>query len=134
MTTQTTPNIAPLAGPAVGEIPPIECAPWCKYGDGHTEQLMREDQTCWGPDHYVEASTEELHAEYSSRTGERVVWPTRVGACAYRAFNEHPTVYLHVEVPTRGVDTSIKLTAAEAWELADYLVEVAELIGGTESP
>jgi hypothetical protein len=110
------------------EIPPIECALWCKDGHGHTEQLMRGDQTCWGPDHYVEASTEELHAEYSSRTGERALWPTRGGACAYRGFNQRPVVYVHVEVPTRGTDESVRLTAAEARELAGYLVEVAEVI------
>ena len=118
---------------AIGQptISPIQCAPWCVYGDGHPQQFMRGDQTCWGADHYVEASTEELRAEYNGRTGERTVFPAHIGPCAYRGFNEHPVVYLHVDVPTRQVDVSVKLTAAEARALAAHLIEVAELIEGT---
>lgn len=75
-------------------IAPIQCAPWCKYGGGHTAAIMRGDQVCWGSDHYVDASREELHAEYMS--GQRMTWPSRVGVCAYQGFNEHPVAYVQV--------------------------------------
>jgi hypothetical protein len=25
---------------------PVECAPWCRYGDGHATELFRDDQRC----------------------------------------------------------------------------------------
>jgi hypothetical protein len=111
-------------------IDAVRCTPWCTYGDGHTNETCREDQTCWGPEHYVEASTEEVLTEYRKATDEDFVWPSRVGAQAYRGFNQRPQVYIHVDLPAYadGVDVSVKLTAEEAQQLAALLLEVAELI------
>lgn len=42
------------------KLPPIVCAPWCEDGDGHAREFMREDQTCWGPESYVDLSRERV--------------------------------------------------------------------------
>jgi hypothetical protein len=118
-----------------GAIRPIHCAPWCTDGDGHPAASMRDDQVCWGPDGYVEASTEEVLAEF--RNDSVISFPSVIGAQAYRQFNQQPQVYVHIELPAAadagGVDVSVKLTADEARRLAANLIEAAELIG-TESP
>jgi len=28
-------------------LPPVECFPWCQYGDGHGRDFLPEDQTCF---------------------------------------------------------------------------------------
>ena len=74
------------------------------------------------------ASAEEVHVEHQGTA--RVVFPSQVEICAYRGLNEHPLVYVYVEVPTRGIETSVRFTADEARQLAAYLVEVADLVDG----
>lgn len=44
-------------------MPAIKCTPWCVEGDGHTDEVFREDQTCWGPDAYVELSLEPVERD-----------------------------------------------------------------------
>jgi hypothetical protein len=114
-----------------GAIRPVQCEPWCVDGDGHFAAAMRDDQVCWGPGSYVEASTDEVKVEYEKRSDTETVWPARIGAQAYRGFNQHPQVYVHVDLPGDGVDVSVRLTAGEARQLAAQLVEAAELIGTT---
>ena len=29
-------------------VPAVDCAPWCRTGDGHTEVLVPDDQACFG--------------------------------------------------------------------------------------
>jgi hypothetical protein len=114
------------------KIAPIACTSWCKDGDGHPNETGRADQTCWGPHHYVEASTEEVLAEYDKSTHTWDTYASRLGISAYRGFNQHPSVYVHNNLPagpTGGVDTSVRLTADEARQLAAYLIEVADEIG-----
>jgi hypothetical protein len=114
------------------KIAPIACTSWCRYGDGHPNETGRADQTCWGADHYVEASTEEVLAEYDKGTDTWNAYASQLGISAYRGFNQHPSVYVHINLPAApddGVDTSVWLTADEARQLAAYLIEVADEIG-----
>jgi hypothetical protein len=30
-------------------VPPVECKPWCRHGDGHPDLTAREDQACGMP-------------------------------------------------------------------------------------
>jgi hypothetical protein len=39
-------------------VEPIVCQPWCRDGDGHPDERMREDQWCLGVEHSVHLSTE----------------------------------------------------------------------------
>lgn len=118
-------------------IPPITCAPWCKDNDGHPSAVSRGDQNCWGPDHPVHLSIEEVHATGVGNPGdEDFRWEIdtpHLTPCAYRGFNQHPLVYLHIWMPNYhrdGLDTSVHLTADEARQLAATLITVAETIGG----
>jgi hypothetical protein len=116
-------------------IPPVQCAPWCTNADGHIAEVMREDQTCWGAHHYVDLSLEDVDTTLTDKEypfGYDVDAP-RMGPCAYRGFNALPCVYLHLWLPgegSDGVDMSVKLTAAEASQLAADLIAVAREIGG----
>lgn len=117
-------------------IPPIKCATWCVHGDGHTKELMRDDQTCWGQSHYLDLTLEDVKAtELGPTETDRFrycVDVPRIGPCGYRGFNKLPCVYVHIYLPAEGecgLDMSVKLTAAEARELAAALVQVADEIG-----
>lgn len=37
-------------------IAPVQCAPWCEDGTGHTDVLFASDQTCYGADLTVDLS------------------------------------------------------------------------------
>ena len=111
-------------------ISPIKCAPWCTEGDGHTGATSREDQSCFGVSPYVELSLEEVEADPGQEPGEYSIWPSVIGPCAYRGFNELPVVYLHFTLQRHKglLDDSCKLTADEARQLAAHLLAVAETI------
>jgi hypothetical protein len=49
-------------------IEPIICQPWCRHGDGHPDEKVRDDQWCLGVEHTVRLSTEptELQSDGSS--------------------------------------------------------------------
>jgi hypothetical protein len=113
-----------------GAIRPVRCEPWCVDGDGHPAADFRDDQVCWGPESYVEASTDEVKVEYDRKSDTTTVWPPRIGAQAYRDFNQHPQVYVHLDLPAKGVDTSVRLTGEEARQLAAHLVEAAGCLEG----
>ncbi|OYN78893.1 hypothetical protein [Mycolicibacterium sphagni] len=128
-TAEAMPSEAPF--PA---IRPIECTPWCTDGDGHATCVSRRDQVCWGTSNYVELSLEECEVNKGEKPGSYLFWPSIIGPCAYRGFNQQPVVYLHFTLANRRhdhvLDESCKLTAAEARELAAHLIAVAEMIGG----
>lgn len=117
-------------------LSPVQCAPWCKDNDGHIGQVARHDQNCWGPDHYVDLQIEKVVATPIEDDLYRYdIYTPRIGPCAYQGFNQHPVVYLHIELPaagTDGIDTSCKLTAAEARQLAANLIAVADEIDGAK--
>ncbi len=113
-------------------LSPVQCAPWCTDNDGHVGQVMRHDQNCWGSDHYVDLQIEDVAATpIKDDPYEYAISVPRIGPCAYQGFNQLPVVYLHIELPaagTDGLDTSCKLTAAEARQLAANLIAVADEI------
>ena len=43
---------------ARGTCSPLECQPWCRDGDGHPGERVREDQWCLGIEQRVYLSTE----------------------------------------------------------------------------
>ena len=49
------PNPAPLA--------PVQCAPWCEYGDCHTDAMFIVDQRCYSPDLRIDLMLHEPVAE-----------------------------------------------------------------------
>ncbi len=74
-------------------LPPVVCAPWCEYGDGHPDAAFCGDQTCWGRADYVDLSLEEVtRDEYAG------VWVPRIGVMAHRRRpTEAPDVYVHLD-------------------------------------
>lgn len=73
-------------------IPAIACAPWCEDGDGHINEIGREDQTCWGTGTYVSLSREEVELDHYG------VHEPRLGVMAYRQWpGTTPCVYLHLD-------------------------------------
>jgi hypothetical protein len=56
---------------------PIICQPWCRQGDGHPDERVREDQWCLGVEHRVLLSSE----------------PTELASDG-RAEQQHLTTYL----------------------------------------
>lgn len=92
------------------------CTGWC------TEHSM-SDPACWSADNRVTLTMEESYPDAT------------VAAFAYRQTPAHREVtYLHVYRPSDNefldLDASVRLTAEEARQLAQQLLDVAELIGG----
>lgn len=120
------------AGP-FPSIRPVICEPWCTDGDGHIREGGREDQNCWGESHYVELTLEEVGVEVKADAPYgHTIWPAIVGPNAYRGFNEHPCVYVHLLLPRWDIDSTFKLTSDEARDLAAHLLAVAEEIEGAK--
>jgi hypothetical protein len=90
----------------------VVCAPWCSDGDGHPNDVFREDQRCYSPFVYVFPV---------SADGE-------IGAHARRDVDKEPVVELHV-YGFGGIDETIHFTAIEAVLLAERLLSAAVLIG-----
>jgi hypothetical protein len=134
MAASTNPITSTEGGPSP-TISPIKCAPWCTDGDGHLRATSHEDQSCWGVSPYVELSLEEVTAEIGKEPGEYMIWPSIIGPCAYRGFNQLPAVYLHFNLQGHSdglLDDSCKLTADEARALAVALNAVADEIDGAK--
>lgn len=110
------------------------CPCWCAE-DGHQSEVYRHDQICWGAGHAVVLHLEHgAPAPHLSRTQALEMDPPRIDPCAYRRWHSLPIVYLHLyrphENPHLDLDTNLKLTTAEARELANNLVAVADEIEG----
>ncbi|PVB14463.1 hypothetical protein DDJ68_13215 [Mycobacteroides abscessus] len=112
----------------------IRCASWCTDGKGHTDSVMRADQACWSPSHAVVLGLADgapaLPIDIES-------WaqldPPHVAVAAYRAWHELPVVDVHLyhphKNPNLSVDFNVKLTGAEAVQLARFLLDAAALAG-----
>jgi hypothetical protein len=104
-------------------IPPIECPSWCT-DPGHVAETGRADQNCYSDDGYVTASLDEVEI---SKYG---VGLSRIGATAYRGFNQYPGVRIHIEGFRGGLDEVIDLTPVEVNELVQHLLTAVHMIGG----
>lgn len=112
----------------------IRCMPWCTDGAGHADSVMRSDQACWSPSNAVVLGLAEgapaLPVDLES-------WaqldPPHVAVAAHRAWHGLPVVDVHLyhphENPNVSVDFNVKLTAAEAVQLARFLLDAAALAG-----
>ena len=120
----TTEPIKNAWGREATGIPPIECPNWCT-DPGHVAEIGRSDQRCYSSsDAYVTASLDDVEI---SQYG---VGQSRIGAMAYRKFNEYPVVLMHIDGFRGGVDVEAQLTAVEARELANHLLTAADMIDG----
>ncbi len=54
-----------VANETPGGPAPIQCAPWCSDGDGHSDEIFREDQRCYSPS---STSRQRQQMERSART------------------------------------------------------------------
>ncbi|MDT5076001.1 MAG: hypothetical protein QOJ80_638 [Mycobacterium sp.] len=122
--TTTEPKTNAWGREATG-IPPIQCPEWCT-DPGHIAEHFRADQNCYSFDTYVDASLAEVEIN------EYGVCGSRVGAMAYRGFNKYPVVLIHVEGFDHGLDETLRLTAEEAKQLAQYLLVAADHVGGDQ--
>ncbi|MCV7219853.1 DUF6907 domain-containing protein [Mycolicibacterium elephantis] len=108
-------------------VPPIVCAPWCEYGDGHPNCFHRDDQSCWSESDYLELELEPVGVDVLGGP-----YPSRLGVAAHRPGGDAALqVYLHADLVQGGIDVGVHLTAAEARKLAAELVRAAETIEET---
>lgn len=112
----------------------VTCPAWCT-DPGHQREVYRHDQICWGPGRAVVLHLEHgAPATHLSLVQALEMDPPRIDPCAYRRWHHLPIVYLHLYRPHENrhldLDTNLKLTAAEARQLADNLLTVADEIDG----
>ncbi len=112
----------------------IRCVPWCTDGKGHPNSVMRSDQACWSASNAVVLGLADgapaLPVDLES-------WaqldPPHIAVAAHRAWHGLPVVDVHLyhphENPNVSVDFNVKLTAAEAVQLARFLLDAAALAG-----
>lgn len=103
-------------------VPAVRCAPWCADGDGHPNECMVEDQTCWGTCDYVFLSGERPEIDASG------IYPAVIGALPHRPYGAPDDVYVHLVLPERDIDTGVQLTPSEARALAVRLLVSADLV------
>lgn len=112
----------------------IRCVPWCTDGGGHRDAVMRSDQACWSPSNAVVLGLAEGAPALPVAVED---WaqldPPHVAVAAYRAWHGLPVVDLHLYHPSSNrnvhIDFNTKLTAAEAVQLARFLLDAAALAG-----
>jgi hypothetical protein len=52
---------------------PVECTPWCREGNGHTDELIPVDQACMSEKYIIELTTEPLGIRFDGTTGPQTV-------------------------------------------------------------
>jgi hypothetical protein len=113
----------------------LPCPSWCTDTKNHTGDNFRADRNCWGPGHEVVLHLEEHGPNPELSIEDQMDQdPPRIDPCAYRPWHSLPLVYLHLYRPHENdrldLDTNLKLTVAEAIQLATALLDVVEEIGG----
>lgn len=112
----------------------IQCTPWCADGQGHTDAIMRSDQSCWSPANAVVLGLAEGAPALPITVQD---WaqldPPHIAVATYRAFHGVPVVDLHLYHPSQNphvhIDFNVKMTPAEAIQLARFLLDSASLAG-----
>jgi hypothetical protein len=119
------------AGGVPPPIPPSRFSPWYaqpwrEHGDGHPNEWLPEDQTCWGGAVPVPLSRETADVDQDDNTD-----PARVGAMAHRPHNEAPVVYLHTELCGLEANRHVRAPdSQEARALAEALTAAADEVDG----
>jgi hypothetical protein len=110
------------------KMPPVVCTPWCTHGDGHPDEVFRDDQQCWGLSAYVPVTRNDIDNEAGP--------DPRIGVMAYRRPGLQPCVYVHLDGihisprPDQILDDSVHLTALEAFDLATALMDTVRTLTG----
>lgn len=108
----------------------VQCAPWCTDGDGHQREHFRRDQWCQGDIVKVIFGLEDLAPALPVTTVDLSepgisVYPRRdwhgLPYVALNVYREHHNKHL-------AIDSDLKVTVAEARELAAALLAVADCI------
>lgn len=101
---------------APATIPPVECAPWCEEGTGHTDANHTDDQWCRTRSTDVHLTTEGLvkHGEGDWRLGYASVYVLR------EAYSTRPVFQVvHNDI------TALSLSVGEARQLGNALLSLA---------
>ena len=117
-------------------LPPIVCAPWCEEGDGHVNEMFREDQACrilsgegiaLSRHGYV-ASSGEIAVGRSGRiaVSDGPLELDRLRVAVFRDLFEEP----YFEVASES-GTAFKMTPGEARELVGVLAGLLDRIEAT---
>jgi len=103
--------------------PPVNCAPGCEDGDGHTSGVhMRDDQYCHSDVADVPLTLEDM----VKWDDEGSLWVLKVvRVYAVRDWNER-NGRIHLGL---GEDSGFYMTAAEARALGEVLIQYAEMVG-----
>lgn len=112
---------------------PVACPSWCTEADEHATDTLRADRNCWGADRAVILHLEEgAPSPHLSAQQQLAMDPPRISPYAYRRWHALPIVYMHIYRPHDcghlDLDTNVKVTVAEARELAAALIAVADEI------
>lgn len=113
-------------GPRVHpHLPAVQCKPWCRYHDGHPDEITQADQACYSTDQtlaplarpYVVPRTGTPELDEFAGQAE----PDGYDVALYQEPGRATEVLLH----HHGSDTDVYLTHEEAIELASLLVSAA---------
>lgn len=112
----------------------IQCASWCTDGAGHRDSIMRSDQVCWAPSNAVVLGLAEgAPALPIALVDWAQLDPPHLAVAARRDWHGVPVVDLHLYHPHENANVSVdfntQLTAAEAIQLARFLLDAAATIG-----
>lgn len=111
-------KVSTTARPDTRTLPPVECAPWCEDGSGHTDAGASGDQYCRLTGEDVELSREQ-YVEW-----DKGVWAReKLHTTVFRDLFEEP--YLEIGTETH----AFKFTPAEARQLVDRLSGLLDKLG-----
>jgi hypothetical protein len=103
------------------KVAPIACAAWCRDGDGHGNDLFREDQRCTSEPLTLVQSLEpkwvDIEAAWHAREIETFA-------------QQGPTCPQAVIIYETDDDVELHLTASEARQLAAHLIASADMLDG----
>ena len=102
-------------------VAPVVCQPWCTDGDGHPDETLAEDQTCYSARTDVDLSR---LPRVKMDDGEVVPQVLEVMLCSGPC--QPTSVVLHSE----DLSICVDLTFKEARALADAFVAAVELAEG----
>jgi hypothetical protein len=120
MTSTTAPE--PVVTTDRMTAPPIVCATWCRDGDGHADDLFREDQKCTSESLTLVQSLEPKWGDIEGG------WNAREVETFVERGPMHPSAVIIYEA---GGDVELHLTASEARQLAANLIASADMLDGT---
>lgn len=103
---------------------PIDCAPWCKYADGHPG-MFREDQRCYSDELRIDLSTHQrIELSVADETGAWAPGPDYVTVFAKREADGGTVLCV-----SRADEDEANYTPAEAGQLVEALQLLLGQIG-----